>query len=153
MKVRKGFTLIELLIVLAIIGVLMSIGIPVYTNQLQKAKARVTAANLVTIAQAAANLAMLGEDISSLGSGSITELVKGIKNSGNYSAAATKDSNTATWDIYVYYTGTDIPTKMIAEEVDGTCDGSAVSEDASGNIIKGSATPACVLLNIPSVGF
>lgn len=35
---RKGFTLAELLIVVAIIAVLVAIGIPIFTSQLEKAE-------------------------------------------------------------------------------------------------------------------
>jgi len=35
---EKGFTLIELVIVLAIIGILVAIGIPVYNNTMLKAR-------------------------------------------------------------------------------------------------------------------
>ena len=37
-KKRKGFTLAELLIVVAIIAVLVAIGIPIFTSQLEKAE-------------------------------------------------------------------------------------------------------------------
>lgn len=43
---KKGFTLAELLIVVAIIGVLVAISIPVFTSQLEKAKEATDAANL-----------------------------------------------------------------------------------------------------------
>ncbi|MCD8016193.1 MAG: prepilin-type N-terminal cleavage/methylation domain-containing protein [Oscillospiraceae bacterium] len=45
---KKGFTLVELLIVVAIIAVLVAIAIPVYSNQLEKAKEAVDTANLQT---------------------------------------------------------------------------------------------------------
>ena len=46
MKNKKGFTLAELLIVVAIIGVLVAISIPVFTSQLEKAREATDAANL-----------------------------------------------------------------------------------------------------------
>jgi len=42
---KKGFTLAELLIVVAIIGILVAISIPVFTSQLKKAKDATNAAN------------------------------------------------------------------------------------------------------------
>ena len=43
---KKGFTLAELLIVVAIIGVLVAIAIPVFSGQLNKAKDQADRANL-----------------------------------------------------------------------------------------------------------
>ena len=45
-KNEKGFTLAELLIVVAIIGVLVAISIPIFTSQLEKAREATDMANL-----------------------------------------------------------------------------------------------------------
>lgn len=45
-KNKKGFTLAELLIVVAIIAVLVAISIPVFTNQLEKAREAVDLENV-----------------------------------------------------------------------------------------------------------
>lgn len=45
-KNEKGFTLAELLIVVAIIGVLVAISIPIFTTQLEKAREATDAANI-----------------------------------------------------------------------------------------------------------
>lgn len=45
-KKRKGFTLAELLIVIAIIAVLVAIGIPIFTSQLEKSREAAAAANI-----------------------------------------------------------------------------------------------------------
>jgi len=42
---KKGFTLAELLIVVAIIGILVAISIPIFTDQLDKAKLATATAN------------------------------------------------------------------------------------------------------------
>ena len=42
MKRQKGFTLVELLIVVVIIGILVSISIPIFTAQMHKAEVRQT---------------------------------------------------------------------------------------------------------------
>ena len=47
-KNEKGFTLAELLIVVAIIGVLVAISIPIFTAQLEKARDAVSVANMRT---------------------------------------------------------------------------------------------------------
>ena len=46
MKKKKGFTLAELLVVVAIIGVLVAISIPIFTQQLHKAKVATDWANV-----------------------------------------------------------------------------------------------------------
>ena len=43
---KKGFTLAELLIVVAIIGVLVAISIPIFTSQLEKSRDAVTLSNI-----------------------------------------------------------------------------------------------------------
>ena len=57
-KNKKGFTLAELLIVVAIIGVLVAISIPIFTAQLEKARDAVTLSN-VRAAYAEASAAYL----------------------------------------------------------------------------------------------
>lgn len=43
---KKGFTLAELLIVVAIIGVLVAVSIPIFTNQLEKSREATDLANV-----------------------------------------------------------------------------------------------------------
>ena len=45
-KNKKGFTLAELLIVVAIVGVLVAISIPIFTSQLEKSRDAVTLSNV-----------------------------------------------------------------------------------------------------------
>ena len=58
---KKGFTLAELLIVVAIIGVLVAVSIPIFTSQLEKAREATDLANL-RAAKAAAVTAYLTGD-------------------------------------------------------------------------------------------
>ena len=58
---KKGFTLAELLIVVAIIGVLVAISIPIFTTQLEKSRDAVTASN-VRAAYAEAQAAWLTKE-------------------------------------------------------------------------------------------
>ena len=60
-KNKKGFTLAELLIVVAIIGVLVAISIPIFTSQLEKAREATDMANIRS-AYAEASAAALGND-------------------------------------------------------------------------------------------
>ena len=154
MKVRKGFTLVELLIVLAIIGVLMSIGIPIYTNQLEKAKARVIASNLRTITQSLVNSIMLGysNDIPGSNKATITgndikQIVKGIKNVSDYEASFVISNGEAT--VGAWYTGSDVGSETIANELNGVCDATdSVTMSASF-----SSHAACIIKQVPIVGF
>ena len=60
-KNEKGFTLAELLIVVAIIGVLVAISIPIFTSQLEKAREATDLANM-RAAKAAAVAEYLDDD-------------------------------------------------------------------------------------------
>ena len=59
---KKGFTLMEMLIVVAIIGILVSVSIPVFSGQLEKAKKATDDAN-VRAAKAAGAAAYLTENV------------------------------------------------------------------------------------------
>ena len=48
-SMKKGFTLIELLIVVAIIGILAGVGIPMYNGYIAKTKVESSRANYATI--------------------------------------------------------------------------------------------------------
>lgn len=73
---KKGFTLAELLIVVAIIGVLVAISIPIFTSQLEKARQATTQANLRS-AYAEASAALLTNDTGSIATGDVTVSVTG----------------------------------------------------------------------------
>lgn len=52
MKNKKGFTLVEIIIVLVLIGILVSIALPIYRNSIIKAKESVLKENLFQIRDA-----------------------------------------------------------------------------------------------------
>ncbi len=89
-KNEKGFTLAELLIVVAIIGVLVAISIPIFTAQLEKSRDAVTASN-VRAAYAEASAAKLtaagdGANVKYNSDGTVTVekiAVKGQSNTNN----------------------------------------------------------------------
>ena len=81
---KKGFTLAELLIVVAIIGVLVAISIPIFTSQLEKAREATDAANLRS-AYAVASTAVLdgdGDTGYSAGPVAMTQTTAGFASSG-----------------------------------------------------------------------
>lgn len=57
---KKGFTLAELLVVVAIIGVLVAISIPIFTSQLEKAREATDQANLRSLYAECASSALTG---------------------------------------------------------------------------------------------
>lgn len=86
---KKGFTLAELLVVVAIIGVLVAISIPIFTAQLAKARVATNQANArAAYASAAAEVIQEGGATAKV---SYTYTVQ--------SASATKDTSAATAEI------------------------------------------------------
>ena len=74
---KKGFTLAELLVVVAIIGVLVAVSIPIFTAQLRKAKIATNEAN-VRAAKAAAVSAYLSSDTSATDAYYEYDISKGV---------------------------------------------------------------------------
>ena len=64
LKSKKGFTLVELLIVIAVIGVLSAVAIPVFTGNLEQARLKVCAYNVQIIYRSHAVHELLGEGLS-----------------------------------------------------------------------------------------
>ena len=105
-KNEKGFTLAELLIVVAIIGVLVAISIPIFTSQLEKAREATDMANLRS-AYAEVSADLLTNDASDMSKTvSATQTVSGWQtNNGSVNiggianvAAQTKGNN---WNVHV----------------------------------------------------
>ena len=71
-KNKKGFTLAELLIVVAIIGVLVAISIPIFTSQLEKAREATDAANIRSAYAELAADALTGDAVTKSEEGNIT---------------------------------------------------------------------------------
>ncbi|MDD7679026.1 MAG: prepilin-type N-terminal cleavage/methylation domain-containing protein [Stecheria intestinalis] len=82
---KKGFTLAELLIVVAIIGVLVAISIPIFTSQLEKAREATDLAN-VRSAYAEISAAALSEDDAPTDTSNTTFTRTGNENAYVYTA-------------------------------------------------------------------
>lgn len=97
---KKGFTLAELLVVVAIIGIMVAISIPVFTAQLGKARKATNQANM-----RAAKAAAVAEYLSEEKEGEVTYNyyttsgeVKKVNDTETQSASAEKDLDSETGD-------------------------------------------------------
>ena len=75
---KKGFTLAELLVVVAIIGVLVAVSIPIFTSQLEKAKEATDLANIRSAYAECTTAVLTGEaedDVTAGADGSYTKEV------------------------------------------------------------------------------
>lgn len=118
---KKGFTLAELLVVVAIIGVLVAVSIPIFTSQLKKARIATNQANArAAYAAAAADYLMKDKDAAcnykyTTGEGKIEEVT---------AVAGTEitDTNISNWNLTTpagLTTGT-YTTWYVAIKTDGT---------------------------------
>lgn len=90
-KNKKGFTLAELLIVVAIIGVLVAISIPIFTSQLEKSREAVDMANLRNAYAECSTAVLTGEDTSgATAQGKIGVLTKNSDGSYQIEVTATQ---------------------------------------------------------------
>ncbi|MEG1849959.1 MAG: prepilin-type N-terminal cleavage/methylation domain-containing protein [Oscillospiraceae bacterium] len=62
-KSKKGFTLVELMVVVAILGVLVAVAIPVYNGMTEKAEMNTCRANIRTIESAIMQAEINGETL------------------------------------------------------------------------------------------
>lgn len=77
LKSKKGFTLAELLIVVAIIGVLVAISIPIFTSQLEKAREATDLANIRAAYAECSSAVLTGEDPTTAATDKLTEIKDG----------------------------------------------------------------------------
>lgn len=73
MKNKKGFTLVELMVVVAILGILVAVAVPVYNNVTEKAAVQTVQANVRTLESAITQMeAVTGKKVASVTTGSVT---------------------------------------------------------------------------------
>lgn len=78
-KNEKGFTLAELLIVVAIIGVLVAISIPIFTSQLEKAREATDLANIRSAYAECTTAVLTGENDDGVTAGTDGSYTKDVK--------------------------------------------------------------------------
>ena len=128
---KKGFTLAELLIVVAIIGVLVAISIPIFSSQLKKARLATNRANARAAYAAATTQYMLDyDDTTPTGNISYTYTVSTGKAEADQTAktADLKDTDISKWTITTQSNTTNLGDKTaikwtVVLTKDGTVDG------------------------------
>ena len=93
---RSGFTLGELLIVLAIIGVLVAISIPIFTNQLEKSREAVDLANVRAAYAKVMSEATLSENVESV-TVELTQKKDDFQTEGDISIGGITKANEQQW--------------------------------------------------------
>lgn len=96
-KMNKGFTLAELLIVVAIIGVLVAISIPIFTGQLEKAREATDAANIRSAYAELSADALMGEAVTKAKTEGKITINTAAKDKTEYTATVTLTQQTDDW--------------------------------------------------------
>lgn len=126
-KDKKGFTLAELLVVVAIIGVLVAISIPIFTSQLEKAREATDAANIRAAYAEVAAAQLTG---ATADEGSVT--VTGANGVYTYTAEVTAHQKVAGWQ------GTDFSStgnEIGGQTVTASSTGWTITASSNGNTI------------------
>lgn len=110
---KKGFTLAELLVVVAIIGVLVAISIPIFTSQLQKARLATNQAN-ARAAYAAVEAQYLQDDTKT-GDYTYTTTDGKITKADSNKATDTVGGSTANKDISSWTTSTPVGSSTLGK--------------------------------------
>jgi type IV pilus assembly protein PilA len=133
MRNTKGFTLVELMVVVAIIGVLTAIAIPVYNSVTDKAEVAAIVANLRTIDSAVLQYKTVKDadadpaDINALVSENFLQAVPTAPGTydlqtvgSNYKAVVTIKKKISTYEEGSYYLGPDGKLEKLAPVSGGT---------------------------------
>ena len=129
---KKGFTLAELLVVVAIVGILVAISIPVFTSQLAKARKATNQANMRAAKAAAVAQYLIDNEDGKEAVYYDYDLEKGIATKGTADSSLTATAiEDATSD--KRYTAIQVSVKAAEISTDGNTGNTTVKSD--GNVV------------------